>query len=459
MKFHRDIPSAMRLAIFISALAIGSFAASRKEQVLYSFQGGTDGLRPIGGVVFDQTGNLYGVTVNGGSNTCRGPFDCGTVYQLKPPVKQGDPWTEAVLYIFKGTDHNDGASPFGGLIFDAAGNLYGTTGYDGTGPCQLFGGQVGCGTVFKLSPPTAPGGSWTETVLYNFQGDKDGQFPYGDLVFDAQGKLYGATMYGGGFGSCNAPFFHHCGTIFELSPPKKKGGKWTEKVLYSFRNEKDGAYPNGALVINRKGTLYGTAFAGGDQDGPCHGGPVFNGCGTVFELKPPAKKSADWTFEVLHRFRVDDGAGPLAGVALDNVGNLFGTTQNAGPGHWGTVFELTKPKGLGKWIEKGLYSFTGASDGGASAAPPILDLQGNLFGTTASFGVGGGTVFGLKQINQNTPSFKLLYEFKGHPDGSYPTGKLVFHGANNIYGTTEQSGVTGGACGNYGCGTVFEASR
>jgi hypothetical protein len=125
------------LALVILSLAVDASAAGRKEQVLYSFQGGTDGFRPIGGVVFDKIGNLYGVTVNGGANTCRGPFSCGTVYQLKPPVKQGDPWTETVLYIFKGTDHNDGASPFGGVIFDAAGNLYGSTGYDGTGPWRV----------------------------------------------------------------------------------------------------------------------------------------------------------------------------------------------------------------------------------------------------------------------------------------------------------------------------------
>jgi hypothetical protein len=142
MKFFGWISSARRLAMFAltAILASSAFAASRKENVLYSFQGGTDGFRPVGGVVFDKAGSLYGATVNGGSNTCRGPFQCGTVYQLKPPVKNGDPWTETALYIFKGSDHNDGASPFGGLIFDATGNLYGTTGYDGTGPCQLFGG-------------------------------------------------------------------------------------------------------------------------------------------------------------------------------------------------------------------------------------------------------------------------------------------------------------------------------
>ena len=217
--------SAIRLlGLFVVILPLtSSAAASPKEKVLYSFQGGSDGSRPAGGVVFDKNGNLYSATTNGGSSSCRSPFQCGTVYQLTPPAKKGDPWTEVVLYVFKGPDNNDGASPFGGVTFDQAGSLYGTTGYGGTGPCILFGGQVGCGTVYQLTPPNVPGGAWKETALYNFQGDKDGQLPYGDLVFDNQGNLYGATLYGGGFGSCNDPYDQHCGTIFELSPPKNEG--------------------------------------------------------------------------------------------------------------------------------------------------------------------------------------------------------------------------------------------
>jgi hypothetical protein len=282
---------------------------------------------------------------------------------MKPPVKKGDPWTETVLYIFKGTDNNDGASPFGGVIFDAAGNLYGTTGYDGTGPCQLFGGQVGCGTVYQLSPPTAPGGSWTETVLYNFQGDKGGQLPYGDLVFDKQGNLYGGTLYGGGFGSCNDPFDKHCGTIFELSPPKQKGGKWTEKVLYSFKNGNDGANPNGGLVFDKKGAIYGTAYYGGKEDGNCRGGVGGIGCGTVFKLAPPTK-GGKWKFHLLHRFNADDGGNPAAGVVFDTKGNLFGTSAGGGIEGWGVVFRLKKPSAKSQlWTELVLYRFTDRTDG------------------------------------------------------------------------------------------------
>jgi hypothetical protein len=149
------------------------------------------------------------------------------VYQLAPPAKQGDPWTETVLYIFKGNTSNDGASPYGGLVIDAAGNLYGTTGYGGTGNCTVLGSKLGCGTVFEMSPPKQKGGQWTETVLYSFLTPKQGFVPAGDLVFDSAGNLYGATLYGGGYGTnCGDAFYQYCGAVFELSPrPRAASGR------------------------------------------------------------------------------------------------------------------------------------------------------------------------------------------------------------------------------------------
>src|SRR5579872_6295890 len=189
------------LALCVAILVLASMASAEwKEKVLYSFQGGTDGATPAGGVVFDQRGNLYGATLDGGSSSCPSPQQCGTVYQLAPPAQKGGAWAETVLYVFKGHDQNDGASPEGGLIIDNAGNLYGTTGYGGSGPCILLGTAVGCGTVFELSPPAKQGDPWKETVLYSFQGNKDGYVPFGDLVFDRFGNLYGGTLYGGGLG-------------------------------------------------------------------------------------------------------------------------------------------------------------------------------------------------------------------------------------------------------------------
>ena len=124
-------------------------------------------------MVFDKAGNLYGVTLEGGSGSCP-PAQCGIVYQLSPPTQKGGPWTETVLYVFKGQPYGDGSSPAGTLLIDSSGNLYGATGYGGTGKCMIFGGVVS-GTVYELSPPKKQGESWTEKVLYSFKGGKDGQ--------------------------------------------------------------------------------------------------------------------------------------------------------------------------------------------------------------------------------------------------------------------------------------------
>ena len=161
----------------------------------------------------------------------------------------------------------------------------------------------------RVSPPEKKGGAWTENVLYNFQGGKDGDLPSGPLVFDSAGNLYGATEFGGGKGAtCNAFYGGNCGTVFKLSPPKQKGGKWTEKVLHSFagvaqgKQYGDGAEPNGGLVLDSKGALYGTTAIGGNQI--CrneHSQPI--GCGTVFRLHPPGKAGGAWIEWIQHRFR------------------------------------------------------------------------------------------------------------------------------------------------------------
>ena len=449
------IPIRPWLLAVILALA-PTASAEWKEKVLYSFQGGTDGSTPAGGVVFDAAGNLYGATTNGGSSSCRGPFQCGIVYQLKPPAKNGDPWTETVLYVFKGSDSNDGASPFGGLIMDVAGNLYGTTGYDGTGNCTL-GGRVGCGTVFELSPPGQKGGAWTESVIYNFQGNTDGQLPIGDLVFDKQGNLYGATQYGGGHGSCNPSFYKHCGTVFELSPPKTKGGKWTEKILHGFRGGTDGANPNGGLVLDSKAAIYGTTQIGGFNC-PHNSG---QGCGTAFQLSPPAKKIGEWKEKILHRFKgSDDCEIPNGGLVLDAKGLLYGTAVAGGyPSGDGAVFELRPPLKIGQpWAETLLHTFVDAGDpnGAHPMAGLTIDPRGVLYGTASGGGTAGdGTVFRLKPgyASKGMWSFFLLYTFMGPPDAEFPAGALVFHGTGSLFGTT-QIGGGGQAC-RPGCGTVF----
>jgi hypothetical protein len=208
------------LALVIFATNLSS--AEWKEKVLYSFQGGTDGSTPAGGVV-DKQGNLYGTTQQGGGSSCPPISFCGIVFQLAPPAQKGGTWTETVLHVFPGVPGKDGATPAGGLVIDAAGNLYGTTAYGGSGDCVLLGIKGGCGTVFELEPPKTKGDAWTYKILYSFQGSRDGYFPWGDLVFDSAGNLYGATQFGGGYGSCDSPFYRYCGTVFEVRPAEDQG--------------------------------------------------------------------------------------------------------------------------------------------------------------------------------------------------------------------------------------------
>jgi hypothetical protein len=430
------------LLVTLILLFASSASAEWKEKVLYSFQGGTDGSTPAGGVVFDTQGNLYGVTSDGGG-----------VYQLAPPTKQGGAWTETALYVFQGNTKGDGATPEGGLVIDSAGNLYGTTAYGGTGNCVLLGIWVGCGTVYELTPPKQKGGAWTETVLYSFPTAKQGYFPWGSLVFDGAGNLYGATQFGGGEGTTCNSYFQYCGAVFELSPPKTKGSKWTEKVLYGFKNGKDGANPNGGLVLDGKGTIYGTTFGGGNENGTC--GTV--GCGTAFKLSPPTKKGAAWTEEILHRFTDgNDGAQPGAGVIIGDKGSLYGGAEGGAKGG-GVVFRLAATTG-GRWKETVLYAFTAAPYGGYDPTAALFDKSGNLYGTT-NVGPGearDGSVFRLKPPSGKGSkwTFDVLYGFTGSPDGSQPAAQLIFGGNGRLYGTT-QLGGTGTSCSGY-CGTVFE---
>jgi hypothetical protein len=454
-------PRIIRMCLLLAvALTLAVPASAEwKEKVLYSFQGIPDGALPIGGVVFDKQGNLYGATQGGGSDSCRSANQCGTVFQLARPAKQGDPWTETVLYVFKGNASNDGATPFGGLVIDNVGNLYGTTGYGGTGDCTLLGSKLGCGTVFELSPPATEGGAWTETILYSFPTAKQGYVPNGNLVFDSEGNLYGATTYGGGKGTtCDSFYGGNCGTVFELSPPKTKGGKWAEKVLHAFAGGTDGANPNGGLVLDGKRDVYGTTYMGGDQSGECRSG----GCGTVFELKPPTNnKSGAWAETVLHRFRGSpDGGGPMSGLVFNAKGGLYATTQGGGEGSdaEGTVFSLA-PNANGSWSERLLYTFQDGDDGAQPRAAVVFDAKGNIYGT-ASIGGGpdfAGTVFRLKKSPAGGRAFAVLYSFKGvkNGDGAFPAGDIVLS-AGRIFGTTEVGG-TGQSC-EGGCGSVFEVS-
>lgn len=330
------------------------------ETVLHVFGHGNDGRVPLGRLVMDNVGNLYGTTTEGGDYVLR-----GTVFELSPKVGGG--YEEKVLHSFL-----VGYDPLAGVILDAAGNLYGTTYLGGSSRCN---GLDGCGTVFKLAPDGK--GGWTETTLHVFEGGSDGAFPIGGLVMDRAGNLYGTTSRGGRNNTCT-----DCGTIFRLVP--EAGGGYRESVLHSFHGIFDGAEPHSGLIIDAAGKLYGTASRGGNYDNCAIAG---TGCGTVFSIN---RNGSGWTVRGLHSFGnldTHDGSLPLGDLIIDSAGNLYGTTRDGGnrTGE-GTVFKLS-PTSTNRYSETVLYNFAGGSDGKSPYAGLAMDSAGNLYGTTFSGGI------------------------------------------------------------------------
>lgn len=370
-----------RPSLGVSLLAIAFATAANAQSSLttiWSFDG-ADGNGPSGPVVFDNNGAIYGTTETGGAS------NSGTVFKLTPPAQQGGAWTENLLYNFTGG--NDGRQPSHGVVFGPDGALYGTT-YNGGGTLAACGG--GCGVVFRLAPPSQPGGAWTQSVIYAFQGVYDGQNP-GTVIFGSNGSLYGVTPAGGPAAfSCRRV---GCGTVFELKPPAKQGDSWTKTVLYSFPGTStDGRSPNADIAFDSQGNVYGTTAAGGTS----------NYYGTVFQLKPPAKTNGSWTETVLHNFTGgSDGGYPIGGVVVGANGDVYGTASYSGVANdSGTAFQLTPPVGGGSWTYAVIHTFAGGTDGATPASTPVFDQNGNLYATTWSGGTGScyqgcGTVFKL----------------------------------------------------------------
>jgi uncharacterized repeat protein (TIGR03803 family) len=326
---------------------------------------------------------------------------------------------ETVLHRFG--SGNDGLAAYGRVISDDKGNLYGTT---------TFGGTSGAGIVLELTNPQAPDG-WTETILYNFTGGSDGSQPYGGLIFDSAGNLYGTTYRGG---TSNA------GTVYQLTPPGRHGGTWTETVLYSFASGSDGEGPQSDLIFDQAGNLYGTTANGGSP-----------GNGIVFQLTPG--QGGAWTETVLHSFLTNEGTSPRAAVIFDGKGSLYGTLANDGAFGGGGVFWLKPPaiKG-GAWTEKTLYMFTGGTDGFGPLCRLIL-FKGNLYGTTVVGGGSGvGTVFQLTPPANHHGSWTetVLHTFACGSDGCFPWAGLIMDNKGTFYGTTQFGGLPSNG------GTVFE---
>ena len=398
--------------------------AAGHQTVLYSFSGGTDGGFPAAGVIRDSAGNLYGTTVNGGA------AGYGTVYMLDAAGQ------ETVLYSFTGG--TDGGFPYSGLMRDAAGNLYGTTTSRGT---------AGGGVVYKLDT------AGQQTVLYNFTGGADGGYPYAGVIRDTAGNLYGTTYNGGTM---------KLGVVYKLD------AAGDETVLYNFRGGPDGASPQGGVIRDPAGNLYGTTVHGGaagagvvyklaasgdeavlysftgaadgsqpdagvirDSAGNLYGTTAYGGVanvGVVYQLDPAGHETVPYNFP--------DAAGgsyPNAGVVRDSAGNLYGATFHGGPANAGVVYRLD-PAGR----ETVLYSFTGGADGAGPMAGVIHDTEGNLYGTTTAGGAAGwGVVYKLDATGHET----VLYSFTGGTDGGYPVAGVIRDPAGNLYGTTFSGGA------------------
>jgi uncharacterized repeat protein (TIGR03803 family) len=412
------------LVLLLLSVLLGA-AGAQTENVLNSFcvQGNcTDGSTPYAGLVIDQKGNLYGTTDAGGA------YGGGVLFKLTPKGK------ETVLHSFCAhTNCTDGAQPVAGLIIDQSGNLYGTTYYGGrVNSSSCLSGRIGCGVIFKLTP------EGEETVLHSFCTENnctDGELPLAGLVFDQKGNLYGTTDAGGAYGY---------GVVFKLTPEGK------ETVLYSFcarggSSCTDGRHPSAGLFFDQWGNLYGTTEYGGAYGG-----------GIVFKLTPKGKERVLYSFCGHDPPYCTDGVNPLAGVVLDQKGNLYGTTYFGGAYGFGLVFKVT-PKGK----ETALYSFCPqdppfCADGSNPLAGLVFDQNGNLYGTTEYGGHAGGVIFKLTPKGEET----VLYSFCGQTnctDGSTPYAGLVIDQKGNLYGTTYAGGTSSG-CNGYGCGVVFKVT-
>lgn len=412
------------IASIVVSVTVDAFTpAQAGGNVLYRFQGGSDGSYPNGGVIIDNQGALYGTTSVGGS------FSSGTVFKLTPPPAGQTQWTEAVLYGFQGGAN--GANPNARLVFDGQGALYGTT---------RIGGTWNYGTVFKLTPPAEGQTQWTQAVLYNFtdglSGPTDGGQPYAGMTFDQQGALYGTTYWGG---------TANCGTVFKLTPPAVGQAQWTETLLYSFQCPPDGAAPAAGLIFGEDGALYGTTTTGGN----C----AIYICGTVFKLSPPAAGQSQWIETVLYNFMGQpDGVNPSSSLIFDAHGALYGTTTSGGALNYGSVFKVAPPKsGTGQWSETILHSFTYKltvphEDGSTPYGNLIFDEQGALYGTSFGGGKwGSGTIFELRPPEPDSQQWSesVVYSFTGGTDGAFSYAGPILGAQNELYVTAYHGGSQG----------------
>jgi uncharacterized repeat protein (TIGR03803 family) len=391
----------LRMLLAIVSVTAGNAATFA---TIYQFaDSATPQGQPVGPMVKDSHGVLYGTTAG----------NPGTFFSLSPPSSPGGQWTENVLYQF-GVATGDGAVP-SGVVRGPGGDLYGTT---------SSGGTYGEGTVFQMTPPPAPGGSWTETVLWSFGSPGDGTYPAGSIAIDGGGIIHGVTNLGGSF---------HEGTAFTVAPAS--GGAWSETIIHNFGGDGDGCQPT-SIVLDANGTAYGTTL------GPC------DGHGTVFSISTSQTETVVYSFaEPRH------GSYPLS-VVLTSDGTLYGVASEGGDAGYGAVFSLTNQNG--SWQEAVLFSFPsvdGSPKQGYIPRSLTPSSSGAFYGVASEGGLGTkrplrrhpgyGVLFKLAPPASPGASwqFHVLHFFHGKSDGEVPICDLIRDGDGSLYGTTYLGGT------------------
>jgi uncharacterized repeat protein (TIGR03803 family) len=409
--FHSRLMAVLVLTVLLMpVLGAAQGSPSGTYRVIHDFTGGRDGGLPYAGLISDQRGNLYGTAFLGGRGACPPQnIGCGTVYRLK---RSASGWNFQTLYAFQGG--NDGAGPYAPVTIGPNGSLYGTTNQGGDPACPS-----GCG-VFEVKPAACathlcPS---TEAVLYRFQGNTDGFYPFSNVIFDKAGNLYGTTEQGGSQGP---------GTVFELTLSKQG---WKEHILYNFPSQGPGN-PYSGVIFGRTGDLYGTVSSGG-----C--------CGAIYQL---SRSDNGWTENTIHKFQgKTDGEIPTAALTLSKSGDLIGATGSGGANGEGTVYSLRRSKN--GWAFTTLYTFP--NEGTGPWAQLTMDASGNLYGTTQGDAVFGtwGTVFKLTHTSHGWKE-TVLHRFTGGNDGGIPLSNIVIDAHGNLYGTASVGGTSN-------VGVVFE---
>lgn len=388
--WHTDAGALMKLttrlcptSLIVLLLLVFSSVTSQAQtyRVVHTFIGDATGGYPGKSLAVDGAGNVYGSTVAGGI------LDSGTLFKLS------ETGAFTTIYLFPGNPN--GSGPFGALLFEGSGNIYGTTTYGG--------GDAYAGTVFRLTE------SGSESLLYSFLGTPDGANPQDNLVRDHLGNLYGTTRYGGTM---------QAGTVFRIDL------EGAETILHSFGGA-EGAFPQGSVIIDPKGNVFGTV-------------PNASKGGCVYKI------DAGGNFSILYTFAGGpDGMAPTGSLARDTKGNVYGTTFEGGAHGFGIIFKVDK---YGN--ETVLHSFTGKSDGASPLSGLIIDSAGNLYGTTF-----GGSRYGLGAVFIFTPTGHLttLHSFRGGSDGEVPYGGVTRDAKGNLYGTTWYGG-------KYNAGVIYKVT-